>query len=251
MFNDLTPTQREALTHYLADFVTAEKKARMTAVLNQRTRHFAVLLENVFQPHNASAVLRSCDCFGVQNIHIVADRNPYSINPNVTQGASKWLTLQKYDNAGSTAASFAQLRAQGYRLAATTLRPSAIPLREVDVTQKTLFCFGAEEIGLSEEAHSLADIFVHIPMVGFTQSLNISVSAALCLHELTHRLKASEVTWGLTAVEKAELTLEWYFKASNHGRPLARKFYADNQWPLPPWLELTEEEREAMADRER
>ncbi len=116
-----TARKKELLAH-LAGFVSDHKKQRIEQVLAARTRHLTVVLEDVFQPHNASAVLRSCECFGVQDVHVIEEGSTYTVNPDVAQGASKWLSLVRYNQAeGENARScFAALRARGYRLVAAT-----------------------------------------------------------------------------------------------------------------------------------
>ncbi|MEM7797959.1 MAG: RNA methyltransferase, partial [Chloroflexota bacterium] len=184
-------TQKHNLVAYLSQFVTPHKKQLIKEIINLRTQHITVLLENIYQPHNASAVLRSCDCFGVQDVHIIEDENPYRINPEVAMGATKWLTLHRYalPQLNNTDLCLSQLKAQGYKIVATTLREGSISLLDFPIDKKIALCFGTEAEGLSEQIHAEADYFLQIPMYGFTQSYNISVSAALCLFELTKKLR--------------------------------------------------------------
>lgn len=225
--------RKQPLIAFLQTQVTAHKQALMTRVLSNRTRHITVAVENLFQPHNASAVLRSCDCFGVQDVHIVENRNRYRLNRDISLGASKWLSLHKYDKSTlpPLAACLSNLRERGYRIAATTLRPGSIPLAEVPVDEKLALFFGAEMAGLSPEVYEHADLYVQIPMVGFTQSLNVSVSAALCLHELTGRLRQSDVRWQLSEGEQIDLTIEWLVRTATKGELLARHFLRQQGWP--------------------
>lgn len=246
MIFDLTFDQKQGLIKFLTPFVTPHKQERITEVLAKRTRHVTVVLENIYQPHNASAVLRSCDCFGIQDVHIIEDEYEYRINPDVAMGASKWLTLHRYGHhhapqttgsASGTRVCLQQLKAQGYRIAATTLRENSIPLQELDVDSKIALCYGTEELGLSEEAHELADIFVQIPMFGFTQSFNISVSAALTLYDLTNKLHAlPRAVWQLPPEEELDITAVWLMRATTHGRALARHYFRQQNLPIPPIL---------------
>lgn len=247
MFAELTLEQQHELSRYLTQFVTDHKQDLIKSVMAQRTRHLTVVLENIFQPHNASAVLRSCDCFGVQDVHIVEDENEYRVNPDIALGASKWLTLHRYghDAGHNMRRCVGRLRDEGYRIVATTLREDSIPLPELAIDHKTALCFGTEEFGLSEEAHELADAYVQIPMFGFTQSFNISVSAALCLYELTNRLHQLDLDWTLSAAEKTQLRTLWLMRATTNGRALVRHFYRQNQIEIPEYLlEPVEEEEE-------
>ena len=127
------------------------------------------------------------------------------------QGAARWLTLHHYDEpgGGNTGTCLQGLKKRGYRIWATTLREGSIPIGELPLNEKVALCFGTEERGLSEEAHRLADGFVRLPMYGFTQSFNISVSVALALFELTERLRAGPANWALAEEEKNALRAEW------------------------------------------
>lgn len=234
LIDTLDPATRADLIAYLAPFVTAHKRQRIAEVLAQRTRHLTVVLENIYQPHNASAVVRSCECFGVQDVHAIELDNPFTPNKSIVRGASKWLSIHHYaqtDAGSGTAVCLQQLRRQGYRIAATTLRSGSIPIRELDVAQPVALCFGTEETGLSDEAHDLADLFVQIPMQGFTQSFNISVTAALCLYDLTTRLRPSALPWQLTTAEKQELTLAWYMGVVRQSDTLVQEFLARRAAP--------------------
>jgi tRNA (guanosine-2'-O-)-methyltransferase len=237
----LTLDQKEALVTHLLGFVTPEKAARIQQVVAHRTRAVVVVIENLYQPHNISAVLRSCDCFGVQEVHVIEGRNPYRVNPDIALGATQWLTLHRHGRAltpSPTHVCLESLRQQGYRIAATTLRPNSISLQELDITQKTVLCYGNEEQGLSEEAHELADVFVQIPMVGFTQSLNISVSAALTLYDMTNKLHAQPAPlWQLPREEQLDLATHWLMQTTTHGRALIRHFFRQHQLPIPPELQ--------------
>lgn len=259
--NDLT----QALNEWLAQFATERRRALIDQVLSMRTRHFTVVLENIFQPHNASAVLRSCDIFGVQDVHIIEDVYEYTVNPEVAMGASQWLTIHRYGQPeplpypgmrgtkaqaaerkalpGSTKSCLAQLKKDGYTVVATSLRPGAVSLYDLPIDKPLALCFGTEETGLSEEAHDAADMFMTIPMFGFTQSFNISVSAALTLQTLTHELRKSDVAWQIPAEQKAEILTSWYIHSTRRGKALARQFYRDRELPIPEKFEEPEEDR--------
>ena len=227
----LPHSQRRALARFLAHAVTDHKRDLMAAVVEQRTRYITVVLEEIYQPHNASACIRSCDCFGVQDVHIIEGVNPYRVNREIALGAARWLSLHKYGQPGhaNTAEAVAAVRKAGYAIAATTLREGSIPLAEVPLDRKVALLFGSEEGGLSETAHTLADYHVHIPMVGFTQSFNISVSVALSLYELTGRLRRSDLPWQLSAEEREELQLSWLITTATRGDALVRHFIKEQR----------------------
>ncbi len=188
--------------------------AEMDEVLAQRTRFLTVVAEDLYQPHNGAAVIRACECFGVQDLHVIPRTNPFLISEEVVSGASKWVDVHGIGepDPSNTVKTLTSLKEKGYKIGATTLREGCIPIAQVPVEEKLALCFGAEERGLSEEAHELADFYVRIPMYGFTQSFNISVSAAICLFDYTVRLRASSAPWMLTGQERAELKLSWLLK---------------------------------------
>ncbi len=201
---------QKKLLSYLSGFLTEHRQSLFKQVIENRTRHIAVVLEDIYQPQNASAVLRTCDCFGIQNVHIIENVNEYKINPNVALGSSKWLTLKKYnDTADNTMACFEQLKSQGYKIIATTPHKDDVPVDDLPIDGKTALVFGQELRGLSDNAMLLADGFVKIPMYGFTESFNISVSAAIILKVLTNRLRAGTISWHLSEKEKNDILLQW------------------------------------------
>lgn len=211
----------------LEEFVTENRRTRMATVLDNRTRYVTVMLEDIYQPHNASAVLRSCDAFGVQDVHIVENRNSYQVNPGVELGTSQWLNLIRCKD--GTEACIETLRNDGYRIVATTPHRNGATIDSFDLTAgPCAIMFGTEKDGLSDAALANADEYLRIPMVGFVESLNISVSAALTLYALTTRLRESEiartgtragalagteVSWRLQSEERHELYYRWLRKS--------------------------------------
>jgi tRNA (guanosine-2'-O-)-methyltransferase len=196
---------------YLSGFVTKRRLRRFREVLEQRSRYLTVALEDIYQPHNASAVLRSCDGFGIQDAWVIENRNSYTVNPGVELGTRQWLTLRRYgEGAYNTPAVMEQLRERGYRIVATSPHRHDVALEEFDLSAgKAAFFFGNELDGLSEGMLEAADEYMRIPMYGFVESFNISVSCALTLHHLSHRLRNSELPWRLSEEEQEELLLQW------------------------------------------
>ena len=238
----LTAEQKEALREFLESYVTVEKRKQMEEVLSHRTRHVALVLENVFQPHNAAAAVRSCECFGFQDLHVIELYNDYHINPDVTVGGCKWVSLHHHNKeAGETTRPLTSMKEQGYKVAATSLRPGCIPLEELDLSQPVAICFGTEEQGLSEEAHDLADVFVQIPSYGFTQSFNVSVSVALTLSSIRNRLEGSDIPWQLSQADHEDLYLTWMMKTANRGHLLAKRFLEDMDAPKGSYEESADE----------
>ena len=181
------------LLAYLADFISDSKKRVIEKVLINRTRFITVVLEDIFQPQNASAVVRSCDCFGIQDLHIVENRNEYTLNPDVTLGASKWVDLYRYNTSDkeNTTTCLNTLEDKGYVIYATSPKGEDLTVGEIDFDHKIALMFGTELTGLSEYALAKAHKVVKIPMYGFTESYNLSVSVALSLHSLINKLHRS------------------------------------------------------------
>ena len=201
------------LIEHLSGFVTENRKNLFNKTVNWRTRYITVALENIYQPHNASAVLRTCDCFDV--------------NPDVALGSNKWLKLIKHNaKANNTPEAIKQLKKDGYRIIATTPHTNDIAIDNLDLTKgKIALLFGTEMQGLTDEALELADEYVKIPMHGFTESFNISVSAAIILHTLTHKLRQQEtISWKLTENEKEEILLQWYKNSIKNAEGIINKY---------------------------
>lgn len=221
---------RESLVAYLETHVTRHRHLRIEAVLAQRTRWLTVVLEDLYQPHNASAVLRTCECFGLQEVHVVEDRNEYSVNRTVALGAAHWIDVVHWRAAeGRTVDACCQeLQRRGYRLVAATPLAGAASVDDLDVTSAPVaVLFGTELGGLTSAAQARVEEGVHIPMYGFTESFNISVSAALVLRELTRRLRASGADWRLSEEERAELRLAWLRRSIRHCEELEARFLAE------------------------
>ncbi len=212
----LRPEHRQELEARLSGVVLPRRIERMNSVLARRTRRLTVIFEDVYHPHNAGAVMRTAECFGVQDIHVVENEKRFRPATDVVRGAARWLTLHRHRGFADAAT---QLHERGFRLAATSVDPASVPLDEVPVDTPLAICFGTEETGLSAAALEAADLHVHVPMAGFTESLNVSVTAALCLHDLTSRLR-SGADWQLDAAERDELRLTWLMQEGLKARAL-------------------------------
>jgi len=218
----------DVLIKYLAEFITKKRLDTFNEVLSKRTRYITVALEDIYQSHNASAVLRSCDCFGIQDVHIIENKNEYLLNPDVALGSSKWIKMIKYNKSrNNTSSAITQLRESGYRIIATALHEEkSTNLEEFDLNKgKFALFFGTELNGLSKKMLSEADEYVTIPMFGFTESLNISVAAAISLYYLTNKLRNSDINWELSLNEQNEITLEWLKNSIKNSEMIVEKFY--------------------------
>ena len=200
----------QQLIDYLTTFVTENRKQKFDALIRHRTKHLTVVLEDIYQPHNAAAVLRSCDCFGVQDVHVIENQNKFEANPDVELGSAKWITLNKYNSKEeNTTDCIKSLKQKGYKIVVTSPHKNDCSIEELDITHKSALFFGTEMRGATPVAFEQADAFVKIPMVGFTESLNISVSAAVTLYTLITRLKKSNVDWHLSKEEENAVRLQW------------------------------------------
>ncbi|HMC97120.1 MAG TPA: RNA methyltransferase [Flavobacteriales bacterium] len=194
----------------LAGFLSDNKRALFDRFASLRTRHVTVVLEDIYQSQNASAVVRTADLLGVQDIHVIENRNPYQLDRGVTLGSSKWVDIHRHgDQADNTRTCLELLRQRGYRIIATSPRGENITPHTIDLDRPMAFCFGTELTGLSDTLLDLADEHLRIPMYGFTESYNISASAAITLFTVMERLRASDVAWQLSASELIELKLRW------------------------------------------
>lgn len=199
-----------AYLEYLENFITENRKEGFIKVLENRTKHFTVAIEDLYQLHNTSAVMRSCEVFGVQELNVVEERFGKKIDKEIAMGAQKWVDIRRFN---SNADCVADLKKQGYRIIATTPHENDCLLEEFDITQPAAIFFGTERNGLSEEVMQQADGFLKIPMVGFTESLNISVSAAIILQDICTRLRNSDLDWKLTESEILEKRIDWTRKS--------------------------------------
>lgn len=230
---DATPEELAWTIDVLRRHVTDARWDRMQTVLAGRSRYIATAVEDIYQAHNASAVLRSCDAFGVQDVHIIENRNRYQVNPGVELGTAQWLSMYRYtrpretdskpQTAGSakpeprTRSAVATLHRLGYRVVATTPHRDDVTLRELDLAAGPVaLVFGTEKEGLSNTALELADEYLRIPMHGFVESLNISVSAAITMQHLADRLRESDLPWRLPEHERRIILARWLRRSVKH-----------------------------------
>lgn len=196
--------------NYLENILTDNRKNNFLQVLQNRTKHFTIAVEDIFQLHNTSAVMRSCEVFGIQELQVIEQKYGKTIDKEIALGAEKWVDIHRYN---SNQSCVDELRKKGYQIVATTPHVDAHFLEDFDITKPSALFFGTERLGLSEDIMKQADTFIKIPMVGFTESLNISVSAAIIIQDLTNRLRRSDIAWQLTEEEKIEKRIDWARKS--------------------------------------
>ena len=210
------------LLDHLETYLTGERIERFETVLSQRTKHFTVATEDVYQLHNTSAVLRSCDVFGIQEINVIEARKGKRIDREIAMGSQKWVDVNRFTNTNDC---MAYLKQSGYQIVATTPHKDDCLLHDFDVTKKSCFFFGTEAEGLSDDVLNKADCYLKIPMVGFTESLNISVSAAIILQYVTTKLKQTDLHWRLTESELMEKRMDWVKKSIKSHDKIIKRFY--------------------------
>jgi tRNA (guanosine-2'-O-)-methyltransferase len=213
--------------NHLAQFVSEHKKQFVEKVLDQRTRYLTVVLEDIFQSQNASAVVRTVECMGLQDVHIVENTAKYQLNVRVLKGADKWIDLHRYrtKNVNNTEVCFKGLRGKGYKILVADPADDGVPVKDINVNEgKIAIVFGNELRGASDYALKNCDQKITIPMFGFTESLNISVSVAICLNTLLPGLRDSEANFPLTTEEKDFIKLNWYRKMVKRSDIVEREF---------------------------
>jgi tRNA (guanosine-2'-O-)-methyltransferase len=219
----------QKLLEYFEGYLTDKRKQTFKDVLSQRTRHFTVVLEDIYQAHNASAVVRTCDIFGVQDIHAIENKYTNKVSRHVAKGSQKWLNIKRYREDGdNTTACLNHLKKEGYQIIGTTPHNNSCMLQEFDITKKSAFVFGVEAEGISDIVKDNADGFLKIPMVGFTESLNISVAAAIILQDVTTKLRESTINWQLTDQEKKVLYFDWVKKTIKNVDKIEEYYFNNN-----------------------
>jgi tRNA (guanosine-2'-O-)-methyltransferase len=222
-------TMDKELLDYLFELISPDRQDLFLELAEKRTKKIAVVLEDIFQSHNAAAVLRSCDCFGVQDVHIIENRNQFKPKRDVEQGSSKWLTISRYgEKDQNTEDCLNHLKSKGYVIAATTPHTD-MTIDELPTDKPIALLLGTEKRGISDIASANADYLVRIPMYGFTESFNISVAAAVSLHSLRSKFLRDSSDLSLTEEEKVEVLLGWCSNTINRGDKVIEEFYKRSQ----------------------
>lgn len=179
----------------------------MKRVIDNRTRNLVLALEEVHDPHNIAAVLRSAEAFGLQEIHIMRSVGYAKISPKITQGCEKWLDISFH---GDVKRGVQNLRDRGFALYVASFTPRSVPLDKLDFSRPAALVLGNEHQGTSEFMEQEADSVFTLPMFGFTRSFNISVAAALTIYTAVQkRIELFGRSGDLTDEEKEQLLTEW------------------------------------------
>ncbi|MEY4288961.1 MAG: hypothetical protein RLZZ30_1049 [Bacteroidota bacterium] len=218
-------TEDEFVLKEFYDIITPNKINLFERIAADRTRHLTIALENIYQEHNASAVLRTCDCFGIQDLQVIEKDNQYQIQRDIALGSGNWVDMHNFsDEMGPTETCISTLREKGYQIVATTPHTDAYTVHDLPIDKPLAFFFGTERKGLSQEMMDAADLHVRIPMYGFTESFNISVSVAILLQTIRQRLEVSSLDWKLSKEEQIKLKIDWCEKILNGGKALSSEF---------------------------
>ena len=201
---------KELIQHF-SPLITNERWNRFQKVLAERTQYLTIVLENIYQPLNASAVLRSADCFGIQDVHVIENYNEFHPDREVAMGSSRWLNIQRYNKTENNSLNcIKKLKKEGYRIVATSPHINDCNLHDFELSKgKTALFFGTEMEGLTDIVLQEADEHLKIPMYGFTESFNLSVAAAICLQHLSHQLRQQNINWQLDKEAKETTLLNW------------------------------------------
>ncbi|MBN8642458.1 MAG: RNA methyltransferase [Flavobacteriales bacterium] len=212
------------LLDYLEGFLTDSRKEKFLKILESRTNHFTIAMEDVYQLHNTSAVMRSCEVFGIQELNVVEQKFGKRIDTEIAMGAQKWVDINRFNSMQNCMDS---LREKGYQIIATTPHNDSCMLHEFDISKRSAIFFGTEKEGLSQEVIDQADGYLKIPMVGFTESLNISVSAAIIIQDITNRLRQSGIDWKLTPDEILQKRLTWTRNSIKDIKRIEERYFSE------------------------
>ncbi|PHR69418.1 MAG: rRNA methyltransferase [Lutibacter sp.] len=224
-------TKKEALDYYnhIAPMLSDRRKDLFDVILAQRTRHFTVILEDLYQKHNTSAIVRSCDIFGIQDVHIIENKYKSYMSNQVGKGSQKWLDFHRYrEKQINTQDCIDDIKNKGYQLIATTPHNDSCFVQDFDITKKSAFVFGVEKEGVSQTMMDQADGFLKIPMVGFTESLNVSVAAAITLQSVTDKLRRSDIQWQLSEEEQFFKKIDWMEKTIKSIKKVKERYFEEN-----------------------
>ena len=211
----------EERLEYMSQFLTEERKAVLQRTVASRTHYMRILTENMFHPQNASAIMRHCEAFGIQQIHTVEDRCKFDPSVNIVRGTQKWVDVEHHE---TTREALAALKSEGYRIVATTPHRCSATPETFDVTKgKFALVFGTEHAGISDEVIEAADDFLMIPMCGMVESLNVSASAAILIYMLSERIRQSVDGWQLSDDEQLKLLTRWTMSSVRDFEGILRK----------------------------
>ncbi|PCJ52601.1 MAG: RNA methyltransferase [Planctomycetota bacterium] len=199
------------IPHLPIDEMISEERAKtFRKILKKRNNQLTIVVENCHDPHNATAIIRSCDAFGVDTVHIITDKHSFKINNRVSKGTHNYVNIEIHKNINDT---YKALKAQDYTILASDLGAGKIlntqEVYEMYEKKKVALVFGEESLGLTKEASENADGLFLIPMVGVTQSLNVSVAVAVTTYAIREKELCHNENGNLTLEEQTERYAHW------------------------------------------
>jgi tRNA (guanosine-2'-O-)-methyltransferase len=195
---------------FVKQFLTEDRLNRFFSVINGRIANVQLILEDVYQSHNASAILRTCDAMGIQYINVIEKRNKFNPNKDICLGSDKWVDILPYSGQNGLADCIKMLKQRNFTVIATSshLHDAYTP-ETLPIDNPVALMFGVEREGLSDEALALANKYLYIPMYGFAESLNVSVAAGISLFTITHRIRKENKVLKLTDDEYYKILSKW------------------------------------------
>jgi len=215
--NEVIKTHNLKLLKELYGMITPEKRILFDKIAPLKTNYFTFVLENIYQQHNASAIIRTCESLGVQKIHIVEKNKQYNVQRDIARGAARWIDIHNHNGNEHIESCLRNLKNKGYKIVATLPQDNSYTPATIPLDQKIAIVLGNEGDGVSSKVKQHADYYLHIPMFGFTQSFNVSVAAAICMYEIRQRIENSKINWKLSEQELIALKIEWCKRIVPHG----------------------------------
>ncbi len=215
----------ETIIRALSPYLTEQRKQRIAQVVQHRSRWIIPVAERFYDLGNMYAILRTAEGLGLLEFHYIPFENPMKYSKRIAQGAYKWLKLHRWE---CTQEAIHYLKAQGYRVVATALDKNAQPFTQLTFQQPTAIIFGNEHEGITNTAMQLADVVAYFPMVGFTQSFNVSVAAALCLFHAIEKSKHQK-NFYLSVDEQQYWKAQYYLQSCKNAVKLLRKHVSDSK----------------------
>lgn len=209
----------------LSGFMLPARYDVLRRTVAMRTRYMTILAENTFHPQNAAALIRHCEAFGLQQMHTVETYCRFNPSAAIVRGTDRWVDIRRH---GSTAEALAALRAEGYRIVATTPHRENTTPESFDVGRgRFALVFGTEHAGISEEVLASADEFLRIPMCGMVESLNVSASAAILIYMLSERMRRQVEGWNMTAAEQAATLYGWMCRSVKDSEEILKRTFGE------------------------
>jgi len=224
---------KKDLLNYLLKYVTENKKEKILEVAQNRTRYITVVLENINKFHDINAVIRSCECFGIQNLHIIENTNQLDSKSSVSAGSSKWIDIKKYNSSINFDFCLDNLKENNFKIIATSPLKKYKSINEIDINDKLAIFFGDDKLGLSSRVFERADEIVSFPSYGFTESLNLSSNIAISLYNLVKKLHKSNLDWKLSEDDMINLEINWIKKVFKKAQMFEDDFLQERNLLIP------------------